>query len=193
MLIQQAAAVTAGRISRSSALSESTKGFIIEEGEGRLKVVIPFGISWLALALHSLAMVVWLGMLSAVLVYLLRGLSSSFVLTVILVIWLLVWFWFGRFLWTRWQYHAANREILFIDTEQVILRRPVSILGLTWSYEMSHVSRLYYSDQHRCPAFDYAYLHVYFGRSLSEQQARRLIDELNRRYFPEEPEEEIVI
>jgi hypothetical protein len=174
-------------------LSEGERGFIFEEGERRLKVVIPFGMRWPAFVLHSLAILVWLGMLVAVVVYLLRGLSSSFVLTVILVIWLLIWFWFGRFLWTRWQYHAANREILFIDSEQIILRRPVSILGLTWSYDMSHVSRLYYSDQHRCPAFDYAYLHVYFGRSLSVQQAEKLIEELNRRYFPEEPEEEFLI
>jgi hypothetical protein len=69
----------------------------------------------------------------------------------------------------------------------------VSILGLTWVYDRSHVSRLYFSDQHHCPAFDYAYLHVYFGRSLAEPAARQLIDDLNGRYFPDEVEEEIVI
>jgi hypothetical protein len=83
--------------------------------------------------------------------------------------------------------------VLFVEAEQVILRRPVSILGLTWVYDRSHVSRLYFSEQHRCPAFDYAYLHVYFGRTLPEEEARRLIEELNKRYFPEEAEEEIVI
>jgi hypothetical protein len=182
-----------GQNFRSDDLSEEEKGYILEEGDERLKIVIPFGVDGPALALHSLAMLVWLGMLIAVLIYLLRGLSSSFVLTAILVIWLLIWLWFGRFLWTRWQYHAANREVLFIDPDQIILRRPVSILGLTWSYDMGHVSRLYYSDQHRCPAFDYAYLHVYFGRSLPEKQAMSLIEEMNRRYFPEEPEEAILI
>jgi len=174
-------------------LSETEKGFFLEEGERRLKVVIPFGIHGLAFGLHSLALLVWLGMLVAVLVYLLRGLSSSFVLTAILIIWLLIWLWFGRFLWARWQYNAASREVLFVDEEQIILRRPVSILGLTWSYDMSHVSRVYYSDQHNCLAFDYAYLHVYFGRALSEPQAKELMEELNRRYFPKEPGEEILI
>ena len=174
---------------RSLDLDEIT----FEESDQRLKVVLPAGINWPVFVLHSLALLIWLGMLVAVLVYLLRGLSSSLVLTIILLIWLLIWLWFGRFLWARWQFHAANREILFIETEQLIIRRPVSILGLTWVYDMAHVSRLYYSDQHRCPAFDYAYQHVYFGRSLDESQARRLVSELNGRYFPEEPEEEIVV
>ena len=131
-------------------------------------------------------------MLAAVLIYLLRGLSSTFVLTVILLLWLLVWLWFGRFLWTRWQFHAANREVLFIESEQLIIRRPVSILGLTWVYDISHIEGLYYSEQHRCPAFDYAYQHVYFGRSLAEDQAKSLIEELNRRRFPTDDGEEIV-
>jgi hypothetical protein len=131
-------------------------------------------------------------MLAAVLVYLIQGLSSSFVLTVILLIWLLIWFWFGRFLWTRWQYHAANRELLFIEPEQFIIRRPVSVLGLTWVYDIGHIERMYYSEQHRCPAFDYAYQHVYFGRSLARDQAEDLITQLNRRYFPVDDEEEII-
>lgn len=164
-----------------------------EESDDRMKVVLPLGLNWPMLALHSLAILVWMGMLIAVIVYLLRGLSSSFVLSVMLVIWMLIWLWFGRFLWSRWQYHAANREVIFIETEQLILRRPVSILGLTWAYDMNHVSRLYYSEQHRCPAFDYAYLHVYFGRSLKEEQARKLIEVVNDRFFPEEIEDEIVI
>ncbi len=193
MAIQVRARMASGQQFRSNDLNAGDTGYILEDGDERLKVVIPFGIHWPALLLHTLAVMTWLGMLIAVLVYLIRGLSSSFVLTVILIIWLLVWLWFGRFLWSRWQYNAASREVLFIEPEQIIVRRPVSILGLTWTYDMNHVSRLYYSDQHSCPAFDYAYLHVYFGRSLGEAQARRLIDEVNRRYFPDEPEEEIVI
>ena len=77
-------------------------------------------------------------------------------------------------------------ENVFIDEEQLVIRRPVSILGLTWAYDLNHVSRLYYSKQHKCPAFDYAYLHVYFGRSLNEEQAQFVIGELNDRYFPDE-------
>jgi hypothetical protein len=165
-------------------LTAGKRNIQFEEGDQRLKVVLPSPVNWPAFALHTLALIVWMAMLLAVVIYLLRGLSSTFVLTVILLGWILVWLWFGRFLWTRWQYHAANREILFIDEERLIVRRPVSILGLTSAYDMAHIDGLYYSEKHRCPAFDYAYQHVYFGRMVTEEQARIVIDELNRRYFP---------
>ncbi|UCG24936.1 MAG: hypothetical protein JSW55_02780 [Chloroflexota bacterium] len=155
-----------------------------EESAGRLKVTLPSPINWPVFGLHTLALLIWLGMLAAVLVYLFRGLSSSFVLTIILLVWMIIWLWFGRFLWSRWQYHAASREILFADDEQLVVRRPVSILGLTWVYDINHVSGLYYSEQHGCPAFDYAYQHVYFGHELKEEQAKLVINELNGRFFP---------
>jgi hypothetical protein len=116
------------------------KDVTFEESNGRLKVVIPVRFTWWLFGLYTFGLIVWLAMLVAVLIYLLRGLSSSFVLTLILILWLIVWFWFGRFLSGRWQFHAANREILFIDDEQLILRRPVSIFGLTDSYDIHHVS-----------------------------------------------------
>lgn len=156
-----------------------------EETPQRLKVVIPINVGWLPLALHTVALLVWVGMLVIVLVYLFGGRSNSFVLTTLLLVWLLIWLWFGRFLWRRWQYHVATREILFIDEEQLVLRRPVSLLGLTTAYDFQNVSPFYFSDKHSCPAFDYAYLHVYFGRSLPADQARELVAELNKRCFPE--------
>lgn len=161
---------------------------IFEESDQRLKVILPLKVNWLAIVLHSLAMIVWLAMLVTVLVYLVGGMSSTWVLTIILLIWSLIWLWFGRFLWTRWQYHVASREILFIDEEQLVIRRPVSILGLTTAYDRGHVSPFYYSEQHHCPAFDYAYLHVYFGRTLSERQAHYVIGKLNRLCLPDSME-----
>jgi hypothetical protein len=163
-------------------------GISFEETPERLKVVVPVRASRLLRVVYSVSLVVWFGMLLVVVTYVLRGLSSSFVLTALLVLWTIVWFWFGRFLWNRWQYYAANREILFIDEEQIIVRRPVSILGQTTSYDLAHVSPFYYSEQHACPAFDYAYLHVYFGQSLPAEDARELITELNSRYFPGDEE-----
>ena len=157
----------------------------ISEEADRLKVVIPERINWLILGLYSVALVTWLVMLVVIMVYLLRGYSTNLVLVVLLVIWIVVWLMFGRFLWKRWQNQAANREILFIDSEQLILRRPVSLLGLTNSYDFTHVSPFYYSERHHCVAFDYAYLHVYFGRSINRKQANVLIEDLNGRYFPE--------
>jgi hypothetical protein len=125
-------------------------------------------------------------MLFVVLIYLFRGLSSSLVLSTLLVLWIVVWLWFGRFLWHRWQYQAARREILFIDKEQIIIRRPVSILGITHSYSMTDVSPFYFSEKHSCPAFDYAFQHVYFGSTLEQVTAQDLVDRLNRLCFPDE-------
>lgn len=166
------------------------KDVTFEESNGRLKVVIPVRFTWWLFGLYTFGLIVWLAMLVAVLIYLLRGLSSSFVLTLILILWLIVWFWFGRFLSGRWQFHAANREILFIDDEQLILRRPVSIFGLTDSYDIHHVSPFYFSQRHSCPAFDYAFTHVYFGQSLAQEQALELIEHMNQWCFPEMVQEE---
>jgi hypothetical protein len=128
-------------------------------------------------------------MLGIVLGYLISGRSNSFILTILLLIWLLTWLWLGRILSNRWQYQLANREILFIDDEQLMIRRPVSIFGLTTSYEFAHVSPFYMSDKHKCPAFDYAFAHVYFGQTLEKAEAAKLVDELNLRYFPDSEEE----
>lgn len=162
------------------------ESFIVESSDNRLKITIPVKLNWALLGLFTAALAVWVGMLITVIIYLIGGRSSSFVLTVILLIWMLIWFWFGRFLWRRWQYHAATREILFIDSDQIVLRRPLSVLGITTTYDRNHVSPFYFSDNHRCPAFDYAFLHVYFGRSLDDAAAANLIRDLNLRLFPEE-------
>jgi hypothetical protein len=162
-------------------------GYVVtfEEGLERLKVIIPLRTNWPLLLLFSLAMLIWLAMLLIVLVYLVRGMSTNFVLTILLILWMIVWFLFGRFLFARWQYFAASREILYVDEEQLILRRPVSILGLTTSYDINHITPFYFSDKHHCAAFDYAYLHVYFGRSINEEACLELINDLNQRYFPD--------
>jgi hypothetical protein len=162
---------------------------LYEVSPERLKVTIPLKVNWILFTLHSLGLAVWLVMVWLVITYLFRGLSNSFVLTVLILLWLAFWLWFGRFLWNRWQFFAANREILFIDKEQLIVRRPMSIFGITNAYDMKYVSPFYYSDKHNCVAFDYAYAHVYFGHSLDETAAKAFIADLNRRYFPEEEDE----
>jgi hypothetical protein len=155
-----------------------------EPTPGRLKVVLPKTVNWLTAGLFSLLLVIWLAMVIVVAVFLLGGQLQDFIRLVLIIIWLVIWLWFGRTLWARWQSVIANREILIIDGDQLILRRPVSLLGTTRAYDLSHVSPFYFSERHGCPTFDYAYLHVYFGRSLDEEEARYVVDELNRRYFP---------
>lgn len=162
----------------------------IEESEEKLKVTLPVERNAGIFALFSAALLVWIGMLIVVLTYLISGSSSSIVLTAILIAWVFVWLWFGRFLWNRWQYFAARREIIFVDSEQIIIRRPVSILGQTTSYDRQHVGEFYMSNRHSCPAFDYAYLHVYFGQSLGQKEAESLVAELNTRLYGEAAEVE---
>ncbi len=160
-----------------------TSSGTIEELEGSLKVTIPIERNWALLILFSFTLLVWLGMMIVVLTYLIGGSSTGFVQTSILIVWVLVWLWFGRFLWNRWQYFAASREILFIDQEQIVIRRPVSILGHTTTYDRQHISEFYISERHQCPTFDYAYLNVYFGQSMVVEEAEALVEELNARFF----------
>jgi len=151
----------------------------------RLKITIPIRVNWFLFALFSLLLAVWVVVLSLIMRFSLEVVRFGFVLATLFLLWLLVWLWSGRFLWNRWQYFAANREILFVEKEQLILRRPVSILGITTVYDFRHVTRFYYSDRHNCAAFDYTYYHVYFGHSLPAKDARMLVEQLNARFFPD--------
>jgi hypothetical protein len=173
---------------RSQDGSQSAGGADIrfEQGTDRLKVVISLPSRAPLLLVYSAALIAWLVMLFVVGRFLFSSFGQNAVLTVLLFIWTLAWLFFGRFLWRRWQHSAATREILFVDRESIVLRRPVSILGLTASYDRGHVGPFYYSDSQRCPAFDYAYSHVYFGQGLPESAGRRLVRDLNARLFPGE-------
>jgi hypothetical protein len=160
--------------------------FVFEERPEWLKVTLPERRNRLLLGLFSITLLAWLGMLGWIVYFLISERGLGGVLIALLLLWLAVWLWFGRFLWTRWQYYAADRELLFINPDQLILRRPVSILGITDNYDLRYVSAFYYSEKHGCPAFDYAFQHVYFGQHLTAVEAEELITELNRRYFPDE-------
>jgi hypothetical protein len=162
---------------------------VFEQMEERLKIVLPEPRNWLVVGLFSLLLVVWLVGLVWMLIFTFRdvmgaGERFTFAFSVMMLIWLYIWYRLGRVVWDRWQYYVANREILFINDEELIVRRPVSILGLTDVYGMDHVSPFYYSDKHHCPAFDYGYQHVYFGHKLTEGEASALVGFLNGRFFP---------
>ena len=161
----------------------------IEENSERLKIIWPLQRPWLLFGLFSLTLVVWLVMLVGMSIYLVRdvvqaGERFTFVFSVMIIVWLLVWVWFGRVLSKRWQYVAANREIMFINKKQLIIRRPVSIFGITDAYDMQHVSPFYLSEKHNCPVFDYGFQYINFGRDLPQSEARALIEMLNDRFFP---------
>ena len=123
-------------------------------------------------------------------------LPGSFIaiLGAILIAGWLVWTWFGyRFIWRWWQYHLARREILFINKDMLIVRRPVSILGLTDAYDMGYVTPLFYHDKHSAVGFEYGSRTILFAANLPRREADWLIVRLNDRYFPgwnEEDEDE---
>lgn len=164
-----------------------------EERPEWLKVIIPNSRNRWLLTAYTLFLAAWVVMLGWVVRFFFVESNIHFVLLILLILWLLIWLWFGRFLWNRWQYHAANREILFINEERLVVRRPVSILGLTTAYDMNHVSPFYYSDKHNCPAFDYAFQHVYFAQNLPQTEAEKLVSALNERYFADEAEDAIEV
>ena len=157
-----------------------------EEKPEWLKVTLPERRNWLSFSIFSVALLGWVGMLGWIVYFLATERAIHIVLFLLLLGWLGIWLWFGRFLWTRWQYYAADREILFINAEQLIVRRPVSILGITDNYDMRYVSPFYFSDKHNCPAFDYAFQHVYFGHHLTADEVQQLIAKLNALYFPDD-------
>ncbi len=153
-----------------------------------LKVVLPLRRNWFLLALFSLALLIWVGMAGWMITFLVRdvitgGQRFAFVLGVIVLLWLVIWYFVGRVVSRRWQYYVATREIIFINKERLIMRRPVAVWGLTEAFDMVHVRPFYISDRHHCPTFDYGNQKVYFGASLSAEEAQGLVKRLNTLYF----------
>jgi hypothetical protein len=110
-------------------------------------------------------------------------------MTVMLLVWGVIYYYLGRMLWQQWQYVMANREIIFIyKGEQVIVRRPLSILGITHAYDFQHVSPFYYDDKRRSLAFHYGQRLAHFGHALSAADAQQVIEYVNYRFFPEADE-----
>lgn len=165
-----------------------------EENNERLKVILPVKNQWVYLVLYSVMLLAWLGMFIFGLVFTWQtafsGARFAFVFTVMLLVLLYLLFVLGRIVWGQWQYYAANREILFVHKEMLIVRRPVSIFGITTAYDRSHVTPFYYSEKHNSLAFDYGHQHVYFGQDLPPDPAGRLIGYLNARYYPHHDEDE---
>ncbi len=166
-----------------------------EETPERLKVVLPVRRQWPYLLVYSGLLLTWLGATVWMLVLLFgvsRGeMSVSFLIVwvIILLIWAYLWYRLGSFVWRWWQYFAAAREILFVSPAMLVVRRPLSLLGVTDAYAMEHVSPFYYSEKYRAVAFDYGSRGGLFAQGLELPAAQELILVLNRRFFPHVLEE----
>ena len=171
-------------------------GIQVEQTPDRLKIILPTKRNWPLLLLLSLLLVVWLvGMVWGIIFTIrdaaLSGQRFAFIFTILLLIWLYLWYRVGKLLWKQWQFYAADREILFFEGERLIIRRPVSILGITDAYDMNHVSPFYMSKRHNCPAFDYGHRRFYFGQGLKKgETATELVQALNELYFPHTDDDE---
>ena len=169
-------------------MSPDIQDVLLEDTGDRLKVVMPLQRSWAWLLLYSLLLILWIAGLIWGLIYTIRDVAFSgeryaIVFTIMLLIWLYIWYRLGKIIWRQWQYYVATREILFLDKKMLIVRRPVSILGITDAYDMGYVSPFFYSEEHHCPGFDYGNQRIYLGRGLTGQASRELINYLNNRYF----------
>jgi len=165
-----------------------------EQSPQRLKIVLPVRRNWALFAIYTILEVTWFIMLIGGLVFLARvafsGERWAIVFAIMLLVLLLILFRFGRFLSRQWANYAANREILFINREELILRRPISIWGNTDTYGMEHVAGFYLSQKPRAVAFDYGYRHVTFGEGLRPEAQAGLRQFLNSTYFPGHDEDE---
>lgn len=158
-----------------------------EQTPERLKIVIPANRSWPYLILYSILAVLWLGMMIGGIIYVIQilysGQSYRFLFALMILILLLILFRFGRFLGRQLAQYLSNREVLFINQEELIVRRPVSIWGNTDVYDMEHVTPIYLSDTLNTLGFDYGYRHVYFGKRLNLESRQALCRFLNDTYF----------
>jgi hypothetical protein len=166
-----------------------------EQTPERIKIVLPAQRQPLWLVVYTILLVIWLGGSIWGIVFTIRDVALSgeryaIVFTIMLLIWLYIWYRLGRLLWQQWQTFAARREILFIEADRFIIRRPVSVLGITDAFDMDHVSRFYYSEEESCPGFDYGSSRIYFGRGLEEPSARLLIKTLNEIGFDDTEDDE---
>ena len=176
-----------------------TQRIVFEENDERVKVIIPIERQPLYWGLYSLMLIIWIFSsvwgASTVIGFFRQG---SFGLTgvylgayiFILLLVAVFWFYLGRKVWTQWQYFTATREILFFYPEKLIVRRPVSLLGVTDAYSREHVSRFSLDSKLNCPAFDYGTFRIPVGMTLPVEESKAFISEINRRFYANIPEDD---
>lgn len=167
------------------------EGVTFEETPERLKITLPVKRNGLLIVLFTACLIAWVVTLFFVVRFLFRdvlptGGRFAFIMTIMLIIWGIVYYYLGRMLWQRWQYVSANREIIFIyKDDQVIVRRPLSIFGITTAYDFEHVGSFYYDQDRHSLAFQYGQRYAFFGQALSPSEAQQISDYVNYRFFPE--------
>ncbi len=162
-------------------------GVHFEQTPTRLKIVLPIKRHWVYLSLYSALMIIWVGMMVWGLVYSTRILFSEmnrrFVFIIMLLVMLAILYLFGRILRRQWAAYFSNREILFINNEELILRRPVSMWGNTDVYDMQHVTPLYVDELRAMIGFEYGHRQIYLAEGLTGEARNALAGFINEVYF----------
>lgn len=174
----------------------------VEELTERTKITFPKARNNLALFAYTVLVFIWLLGLLLFLYYLVRPpapreigdlpgmIRCAWFFGVL--IWILVWVrMLGRRLLRWWQFNLADKEVLFFDDTAMILRRPVSIFGLTEAYDRQHMAPFYYEEVNEAIGFRYGNAqHHLFGLGLPKDEQDTAIEYLNHRFFPNYEEDE---
>ncbi len=168
-----------------------------EETPERTKIIVPLKRQWGYWLVYSLLLLSWLagtflafrqfiGLVGGGL-----GFTGLLLLAyiVILLILLAGWVWLGRQIWRRWQYHMATREILFFYEDKLVVRRPLSLLGITEAYDRRHVSAFRFDSKINSPVFDYGSYRIPVGTTLAQEEAEAFVGQVNERFFADSYDE----
>lgn len=163
-------------------------GITFEENERWLKIVMPVRKNWFLLIIYSLMVLTGVGLFVGAIIFAVQLGTTwrrfSLLFIVMIVIFLALLYYLMKYVLRQWQFNISNREILFFNEEEMIVRRPVSIFGLTTTFDRQYMHPLSYNDQYSALEFDYGSRPVLIGLNLPKSQTEPLATYINERYFP---------
>jgi len=167
---------------------------VLEE-PGGLRIVIPVKRSWALVAFLSLWLCGWaVGEIAVPVAYARGGGSALF-----LVLWLSLWTVGGVYVMYVWLWIVAGQELVYVDGVSLVITHRTLVFSRSRAYDFSQVCDLRASPVGFDPwdsssslqwwgigggtaAFDYGAGTYRFGGRLSEAEAKRLVEAINRRF-----------
>lgn len=149
----------------------------------KLTIILPIKRNWLLLTVLTIALIVWIGMTISIFVFLFQE-WRGWILSVMLVVWLFIWYFVGRTLWDRWKYYAADQEHLYFEKDILILHRQAFVFSITDGYDRQYVKPLHINEQTQSLSFAYGSRRIDFGYNISQEEIPTLIKTANQFYFP---------
>lgn len=157
--------------------------------EDRLKIILPVKRKWHLFLLYTIMLIaciiLFVGGIGFTIQNGFTGERYAWAFIFLAILFMFALYRLSKSVWKQWQFYASSREILFIDEKMLIIRRPLSILGITDAYDWAQVRPFTYSQKYSTPMFDYGQRNIFFGQDLTHEQADKLIWALNDYYFPE--------